>query len=130
MRTYTSATGYEISVGESAIENDEITRSADPAHWWFHVTGYSGAHVVARTETLDRETKRDAAILAVHHSGAARDDSSKMTCVDVCRAGDVRKTRNTPHGLVEVDVDSVDRLCVFRNKATEKARLGRLQTIH
>ena len=38
MRTYISATGYGIDVGESASENDELTFSADPEYRWFHVS--------------------------------------------------------------------------------------------
>lgn len=123
MRTYISATGYGIDVGESASENDELTFSADPDHWWFHVSGYPGAHVVARVRTLDRETRRDAAILAVHHSKAPVD--AKMTVVDTCRVANVSKPTNV-RGLVDVSEEGVSELCVFRNKATEKARLGRL----
>ena len=92
MRTYISATGYGIDVGESASENDELTFSADPEYWWFHASGYPGAHVVARVRTLDRETRRDAAILAVHHSKAPVD--VKMTVVDTCRVANVSKPTN------------------------------------
>ena len=65
-----------IDVGESASENDELTFSADPEHWWFHVSGYPGAHVVS---VFERSTARlgDAAILAVQHSKAPED--VKMT---------------------------------------------------
>lgn len=123
MRTYISASGYGIDVGESASENDELTFSADPEYWWFHVSGYPGAHVVVRARTLDRETRRDAAILAVHHSKAPVD--VKMTVVDTCRVANVSKPTNV-HGLVDVSEKGVSELCVFQNKATEKARLGRL----
>ena len=83
-----------------------------------------GAHVVALTETLDRETKRDAAVLAVHHSKVP--ESHKMTVVDVCRVRGVSKRAHSAYGLVDVSEEGICELTVFRNKAVEKARLGRL----
>jgi predicted ribosome quality control (RQC) complex YloA/Tae2 family protein len=80
--------------------------------------------VIACAPVLDRETKRDAAVLAAHHSKAPK--TLKMTPVDVCRVADVHKREGAPHGQVEVV--NTTTLNVFMNKAIEKARLGRLLT--
>lgn len=121
MFTYTSVDDVIIHVGECAKENDALTFGADPTHWWFHVADYPGAHVVARAPILSRETRRDAAVLAVKHSKAPSD--LKMVVVDTCK---VRDVRNTPtDGRVEI-TRAPTILTVFQNRVTEKARLARL----
>lgn len=122
MLEYVSQTGIVIKVGQNAKENDQLSLSADALHWWFHVTDVPGAHVIACAPVLDRETKRDAAILAAHHSKAPR--TGKMTPVDMCQVEGVTKDPGANHG--QVCVRDVHVLTVFMNKATEKARLGRL----
>ena len=124
MLEYTSDTRVNIRVGQNARENDDVRESADRDWWWFHVTNHPGAHVIACAPVLDRETKRDAAVLAAHHSKAPK--TEKMTRVDACRVRDVHKRQGAPPGQVEVENATV--LTVFMNKAVEKARLGRLQT--
>lgn len=122
MLEYTSDTQVTIQVGQSAKENDQLREQADQNWWWFHVADHPGAHVIACAPVLDRETKRDAAVLAAHHSKAPK--TLKMTPVDVCRVADVHKRQGSPHGEVHIENASV--LTVFMNKAIEKARLGRL----
>lgn len=124
MLEYTSDTQVTLRVGQNAKENDQLRDEADPDHWWFHVTNHPGAHVIACAAVLDRETKRDAAVLAAHHSKAPK--TLKMTPVDMCRVSDVHKPQGAPHGQVEVV--NTTTLNVFMNKAIEKARLGRLLT--
>ena len=48
-----------------------------------------------------------------------------MTVVDTCHVASESKPKNA-RGLVDVSEEGVSELCVFQNKATEKARLGRL----
>jgi len=122
MLDYVSQTGIVIKVGQNAKENDELSLSADALHWWFHATDVPGAHVIACAPVLDRETKRDAAILAAHHSKAPR--AVKMTPVDMCQVEEITKDVGANHG--QVLAHDVQVLTVFMNKATEKARLGRL----
>mgnify|MGYP003352895198 CR=1 FL=1 len=41
--------GYEVMVGRSSKENDELTfRVAAPEDFWLHVSDYTGSHVVVR----------------------------------------------------------------------------------
>ena len=37
MLEYTSYDGIKIQVGQSAKENDQLTMTSDPKHWWMHV---------------------------------------------------------------------------------------------
>lgn len=123
MRTYTSYDGIHIKVGESAKENDDLTLSSYPNEWWMHVDGGPGAHVVICCEdnVIPSETKRDAALLAVHHSKPA---NVKMVRVNLVRIDQVIKCeRIKNHGQVYLD-GKVMQLNVFPNK--EKERLERL----
>ena len=123
MKTYTSFDGIKIKVGESAKENDDLTLSSYPNEWWLHTDGGPGSHVVICHEenTIPKETKRDAAFLAAHHSKAS---NSKMVRVNLVRIEQVIKDeRIKNHGQVYLDGE-VMQLTVFMNK--EKSRLDRL----
>ncbi len=60
MKIYESIDSITIRVGESAKENDELSMTSDPKHWWMHVSGCPGAHVVVchQGDQLPKETKR------------------------------------------------------------------------
>jgi predicted ribosome quality control (RQC) complex YloA/Tae2 family protein len=122
MLEYTSYDGIKIQVGQSAKENDQLTMTSDPKHWWMHVAGYPGAHVVICHEgdQLPRETKRDAAVLAVYHSKVPK---TKISHVDLTRVDQISKYQKSTHGLVNLEGE-VMQLTVFMNK--EKPRLDRL----
>lgn len=123
MKTYTSRDGIKIKVGESAKENDDLSLSSYPNEWWLHVDGGPGAHVVVCDEddVLPPETKRDAAVLAVHHS---KPTNVKMVRVNLVRIDQVIKDeRIKNHGQVYLGGE-VMQLNVFMNK--EKERLDRL----
>ena len=123
MKTYTSLDGIKIKVGETAKENDDLTGSSYPHEWWLHVDGGPGAHVVVCYEgdTIPKETKRDAAFLAVHHSKVG---NVKMVRKNLTRIDQVMKCdRIKNHGQVYLDGE-VMQLNVFPNK--EKERLDRL----
>ena len=123
MKTYTSLDGIKIKVGETARENDDLTGSSYQHEWWLHVDGGPGAHVVVCYEgdTIPKETKRDAAFLAVHHSKVG---NVKMVRVNLTRVDQVMKCdRIKNHGQVYLDGE-VMQLNVFPNK--EKERLDRL----
>lgn len=123
MKTYTSLDGIKIKVGENAKENDDLTLSSYPNEWWLHTDGGAGSHVIICHEenTIPKETKRDAAFLAAHHSKAS---NSKMVRVNLVRVDQVIKDeRIKNHGQVYLDGE-VMQLTVFMNK--EKERLDRL----
>jgi predicted ribosome quality control (RQC) complex YloA/Tae2 family protein len=121
MKTYISYDGIQIKVGENAKENDDLTLSSYPREWWMHIDGGPGAHVVICHEenTIPKETKRDAALLAVHHS-----KSTKMTRVNLVRVDQVIKDdRIKNHGQVYLGGEVIQ-LTIFPNK--ERVRLDRL----
>ena len=123
MKTYISYDGIQIKVGENARENDDLTLSSYPREWWVHVDGGPGAHVVIchEQDTVPKETKRDAALLAIHHS---KSSSAKVVRVNLVRVDQVIKDeRIKNHGQVYLDGE-VMQLVVFPNK--ERARLDRL----
>lgn len=70
--SFVSADGFEILVGRSTAENDQLTfRIARGNDLWLHVEGYNGSHVVVRVpkgKSVPKETLLDAATLAVHFS--------------------------------------------------------------
>jgi len=122
MKTYTSLDGIQIKVGENAKENDSLTLSSYPREWWMHVDGGPGSHVIICHEenTIPKETKRDAALLAIHHS---KSSSAKVVRVNLVRVDQVIKDeRIKNHGQVYLDGE-VMQLVVFPNK--ERARLDR-----
>ena len=122
MKTYISRDGIQIKVGENAKENDGLTLSSYPREWWMHVDGGPGSHVIICHEenTIPKETKRDAALLAIHHS---KSSSAKVVRVNLVRVDQVIKDeRIKNHGQVYLDGE-VMQLVVFPNK--ERARLDR-----
>jgi predicted ribosome quality control (RQC) complex YloA/Tae2 family protein len=119
MLEYTALDGTVIRVGQNAKENDRLTLSSAPQHWWMHVSGYSGAHVViCETSDLSRETKRDAMVLTIHHSNAP---DTKMSCVDMARVEQTVWMRQA--GKVKLQGEVME-LNIFMRR--EKERLERI----
>lgn len=121
MIQYTSHDGTLIKVGENAKENDQLTLSSAPHHWWFHVAGCSGAHVIACYDgpEIPKEIKKDAMVLAVHHSQAP---NTKMSCVDMTKVEHIIWVRQA--GKVKLTGELVE-LTIFMKREVE--RLVRLK---
>ncbi len=121
MIQYTSHDGTLIKVGENAKENDQLTLSSAPHHWWFHVAGCSGAHVIVCYDgpVIPKEIKKDAMVLAVHHSQAP---NTKMSCVDMTKVEHVIWVRQA--GKVKLTGELVE-LTIFMKREVE--RLARLK---
>ena len=118
MYEYISFDGIPINAGKNAKEN--ITMSREPKEWWVHVADSPGSHVIIRCESdhVPKETRTDAAVLAIHHSKAP---SKKMTSVHLVRAEQVVPQKHTGQVILE---GAVIHLTIFMNK--EKCRLDRL----
>lgn len=81
MRRYQTSDGYEVLVGRTARDNDQLTfRVARPNDLWLHAADYPGSHVVVRNATrkeIPQRTIIEAAQLAAKFSQAGTD--SKVT---------------------------------------------------
>ncbi|HEX3280696.1 MAG TPA: NFACT family protein [Pyrinomonadaceae bacterium] len=76
-RRYRSSDGYEIIVGRTARDNDNLTfRVARPNDLWLHAGDYPGSHVIVRNANrreLPQRTVIEAAQLAAKFSQAGSD---------------------------------------------------------
>ena len=98
--SFVSSTGYEILVGRSNTQNDELThRTARRTDLWLHVQKVHGSHVIIRAHdtTPDDQTIAEAASLAVYYSQAR---GGGKTPVDYTMARFVRKPSGALPGMV------------------------------
>ena len=97
---FVSSTGYEILVGRSNAQNDELTlKTARRSDVWLHTQKIHGSHVIIRAEDTvpDDDTLYEAACLAAYHSQSR--DGGKVP-VDYCLAKFVKKPRGSMPGMV------------------------------
>ena len=112
MLEYIVSNDVVVHIGQNAKENDILTQSSNPKHWWMHASGYPGAHVVLQYEgdEVPKEMKRDAAVLAIHHSKTL---DTKMIWVDMTRVENVNAYKH--YGRVTL-TGKVDQLTIFMRK--------------
>jgi predicted ribosome quality control (RQC) complex YloA/Tae2 family protein len=96
--------GFEVLIGRGAEDNDYLSlQVAEPHDVWMHVAGGTpGSHVVIRNperSEVPRTVIEAAAAAAAWYSKAR---GSPRVEVHYCRAGDVKKPRGAPAGLVEI----------------------------
>lgn len=76
-RRFRTTDGFEVLVGKSDRENDELTfRTARPSDIWLHAADYPGSHVVIRNPTrleVPQRSIAEAAELAAFYSQAKRE---------------------------------------------------------
>ena len=98
---YISSDGYEILVGKSNLQNDELTlRVADPTDLWMHTKDIPGSHVIIRTNgaaELPEATMEEAANLAAFYSKAK---NSSMVPVDYTQRKNIKKPNGAKPGMV------------------------------
>jgi predicted ribosome quality control (RQC) complex YloA/Tae2 family protein len=127
-RRFVSADGYEILVGRSALENEQLTfRLARGNDLFLHASGRPGAHVVVRRppgREVSAETLLDAAQLALYYSFAERSarllEKGIKADVDYTPVKYVRKPRGAKAGAVLLARHKTVRV------ELERARLERL----
>ncbi len=94
----TSTSGEEIYVGRNNRQNDYLTLSfAAKSDYWLHVRDMPGAHVVIRSDAPDKETIKEAALLAAYFSRGAY---SSNVPVDYTRVKNVRRIPGSGPGMV------------------------------
>lgn len=98
---YISSDGYEILVGKSNLQNDELTlRTAEPTDLWMHTKDIPGSHVIIRTNgqsELPEATMEEAANLAAFYSKAK---NSSMVPVDYTQRKNIKKPNGAKPGMV------------------------------
>lgn len=97
---YVSGTGYEILVGRSNTQNDELTfKTARRTDIWLHAQKIHGSHVIIRAEDTapDVQTLAEAAGLAAYYSQAR--ESGKVP-VDFTQVRFVKKPAGSLPGKV------------------------------
>lgn len=97
--------GFEILIGRGDDDNDHLTFDiAKPGDLWLHVAGGTpGSHVIVRSP--DDGSEIPSSVVEVAAQAAAwysKARASSSVEVHVCRAGDVKKPRGAPAGLVEI----------------------------
>ena len=114
MRRYRSSDGYEVLVGRTARDNDQLTfRVARPNDLWLHAGDYPGSHVIVRNSSrndIPHRTIIEAAQLAAKFSQASKD--SKVA-IHYTRRKFLSKPKGAATGLV--------RLSTFKTITVEPA---------
>jgi len=81
-RQYLSSDGFEILVGRTANDNDQLTfKIARPNDVWLHAADYGGSHVVVRNATrkeIPQRTLIEAAQLAAYFSQAKQNPKADV----------------------------------------------------
>lgn len=98
---YVSSDGYDIFVGKSNLQNDELTlRMAESTDIWMHTKDIPGSHVIIRTngqKELPETTMEEAANLAAFYSKAK---NSSMVPVDYTQRKNIKKPNGAKPGMV------------------------------
>jgi predicted ribosome quality control (RQC) complex YloA/Tae2 family protein len=103
-RVYLLPGDWEVWVGRSARQNDELThRHASPRDLWFHARGAEGSHVVLRHASgkgePSRETIRATAAIAAHYS---KQRNAGVVPVAYTEKRYVRRPRKAPPGTASM----------------------------
>lgn len=104
-RVFRASCGWEILIGKSNRDNDELTlRIASKDDYWFHAWQAAGSHTVLRLPSKnsipDKQTLLEAASLAAYFSKARK--SSKVPVI-YTKVKYVRKPKKFPPGKVIVE---------------------------
>ncbi|WMI80435.1 Rqc2 family fibronectin-binding protein [Anaerotignum sp. MB30-C6] len=98
---FVSADGFDIFVGKSNLQNDELTlRFADSTDIWMHTKDIPGSHVIIKTNgtgTASDGALEEAAHLAAYFSKAK---NSSMVPVDYTLRKNVKKPNGAKPGMV------------------------------
>ena len=103
LRRYRSSDGYEVLVGRTARDNDQLTfRVARPNDLWLHAGDYPGSHVIVRNSSrndIPHRTIVEAAQLAAKFSQASKDNKVN---IHYTRRKFLTKPKGSAPGLVRM----------------------------
>ncbi|WP_334328702.1 Rqc2 family fibronectin-binding protein [Companilactobacillus sp. HBUAS59699] len=95
---FETTNGIEVVVGKNNLENDQLTmKLSQKNHYWFHVKGIPGSHVILKSSDPDEQSITEAATIAAYYSKAR--DSSKVP-VDYLQIRNIRKPNGAKPGFV------------------------------
>ena len=97
MRYFQSTTGVAIRVGENAIENDQLVKTAHQDHVWCHLENGSSPHAVIEATSPDAQTL-DQALQLVKHFSKGKGIQARMI---ISKIRDLERDRQKP-GLVRL----------------------------
>ena len=118
---FMSSEGYEILVGRSNMQNDELTfKIARRTDIWLHTQHVHGSHVILRTDGLEPppQTLEEAASLAAYYSQGRE---AGKTAVDFTQVRHVKKPSGAMPGAV-LYTDYATILAVPDEKLAEKLK--------
>ena len=101
-RTFRSSGGFQILVGRSNTQNDQLTKDAFKSDYWFHTQRIHGSHVILRAEGQepDAQSMTEAAMLAAWFSQGRE---SGQVAVDYTQIRNVKKPAGARPGMVVYD---------------------------
>ena len=106
--TYRLPGGHRILAGKTDADNDHLSiKVAAPNHWWFHVRGMPGSHVIlvpAEGHAPDAKLLKTAAAVAAYHSKAR---GGGVTAVSGTLARYVTKPHGAKPGTVRIRKEKV-----------------------
>ncbi|MQS88517.1 Rqc2 family fibronectin-binding protein [Companilactobacillus mishanensis] len=95
---FETSTGIQVIVGKNNIENDKLTmKLAQKNHYWLHVKGIPGSHVILESSDPDEQSLVEAASIAAYYSKAR--ESAKVP-VDYLQVRNIRKPNGAKPGFV------------------------------
>lgn len=98
---YISTDGYDIYIGRSNYQNDELTfKFANGNDWWFHAKGMPGSHVIVKNdkdEPMPDRVFEEAGKLAGFYSKGRESDKIE---IDYLQKKNVKKPAGSAPGFV------------------------------
>ena len=94
---YVSSTGIDILVGRNNLQNELLTKTAEPNEIWLHAKDMPGSHVIIVGDDPDEQTLFEAAVLAAKHS---KGSAGSRVSVDYTFKRHVKKPSGSKPGYV------------------------------
>lgn len=130
-RVFEVAGGYEVRVGRTAKDNDDLTfRHARGNDLWLHTAESPGSHVILRKEKNQEPPQQailEAAFLAIHFSPLKE---AVRATVHVAPRKAVHKPRGAKAGLVTLSGGRILEVRMQHERAEELVRAARGRTDH
>lgn len=101
-RAFRSSGGFQILVGRSNTQNDQLVREAYKTDYWFHTQRIHGSHVIlcAQGREPDGASMTEAAVLAAYFSQGRE---GGQVAVDYTQVRNVKKPNGARPGMVVYD---------------------------